>query len=144
MYWGIYDEYTIRYLEPKGKKAVLIRILPPSYKKSGIPYEIYTLSKYTEVLELYFEDICEEPHKGFEDRFILFDEKIATQLIDFVLNHDFDEINVHCGSGISRSSAIMICISKIINRKDIEECIYKNEQLLPNKLVLDRFNNLKK
>lgn len=136
MFFGIYDDYTIRTLKPKGKKPILIRVLEPSYKKSGIPYKIREIDRYIDVLELYFEDIADEKYK---DSHILFNENMGNELINFVYKNDFDEVIVHCGAGISRSSAIMICASKILGISEIEEKIYKSRRFMPNKLVLNEF-----
>ena len=40
MYWGIYDDYTIRTYKAKGKNPILIRALEPSYRGRN-PYDIY-------------------------------------------------------------------------------------------------------
>lgn len=142
MYWGVYDNYTIRTLIPKGKKAFLVRALEPSYKERGIPYKIYTINQYENVLELYFDDIWEVTSNRAYDRFNLFNEDMAKELINFINKNEFDEINVHCSAGISRSSALMICISKIINKPEIEEEIINCESFIPNKLVLNVFDNV--
>lgn len=142
MYWGIYDDYTIRMLRPKGKKALLIRALEPSYKERGIPYKIYALNQYVDVLELYFDDIWEIVSDRVYDRYRLFNEDMANELIDFIKRNEFDEINVHCGAGVSRSSALMICVSKIIGKPEIEQKIYECDRFLPNKLVLDVFDKV--
>lgn len=143
MYWGIFNDYNIRHYKPQGKKAILIRALEPSYKQMGIPYNIKYLSSYVNVLELYFQDFREVPPEKYKDRFKLFNEKLALELIDFIKNNDFDEIAVHCSAGISRSSAIMICISRIINNKEIEDTIFKHTELYdPNPLVLQEFDKV--
>ena len=142
MYWGIYDDYTIRMLRPKGEKALLIRALEPSYLERGIPYKIYTLNQYTDVLELYFDDIWEIVSDRVYDRYRLFNEDMAKELIDFINRNEFDEINVHCGAGISRSSALMICVSKIIGKPEIEQKIYECGRFHPNKLVLSVFDEV--
>lgn len=142
MYWGIYDDYTIRMLRPKGKKAILIRALEPSYKERGIPYKIYALNQYIDVLELYFDDIWEIVSNEVYDRYRLFNEDMAKELISFIKKNDFDEVNVHCGAGISRSSALMICISKIIDMPQIEKEIINSNRFIPNKLVLSVFDKV--
>lgn len=141
MYWEIYDNYTIRSIKPKTDKSILIRILEPQYKNYGIPYKIHSLDKYIDVLELYFDDIVEIPPEEYKNRFVLFNNDMAKQLTDFIITHDFEEINVHCNGGQSRSAAIMICISKILDRKDIEESINKDSRFKPNKLVLNIFDD---
>lgn len=142
MYWGIYDDYTIRMLKPKGKRALLVRALEPSYLEKGIPYKIYTLNQYVDVLELYFHDISEIVSDEFYNRYRLFNEYMARELIDFIERNDFDEINIHCSAGISRSSALMICVSKIIGNEEIEQEIYKSSRFIPNQLVLSVFNRV--
>lgn len=142
MYWGVYDDYTIRMLRPKGKKAILIRALEPSYKEKGIPYKIYALNQYIDVLELYFDDIWEILSAEVYNRYNLFNEDMAKELITFIRKHDFDEVNVHCGAGISRSSALMTCVSKIIGMPQIEQSINECERFIPNKLVLSVFDKV--
>lgn len=141
MYFGIYDNYTIRSLKPKGKKPILIRALEPEYLREGkIPYEIRYIDKYVDVLELYFEDIVDYPPVEYKDRFVLFNTNMARQLIDFIMKNDFDEIMVHCNAGVSRSSALMICISKILGIPEIEDKVYKSGRFVPNKLILNEFS----
>lgn len=143
LYWGIYDDYTVRKLEPRGNKPILIRILEPSYKRNNkIPYKIETIDKYI-VLELYFDDISEYPPEKYKDRFVLFDINMAKKLVSFIEKHDFDEIVVHCSQGISRSSAIMVCISRILNLPEIEKTIYKCGRFKPNNLILNEFSKIK-
>ena len=140
MYWGIYDDYTIRTVKPKTENSVLIRLLEPSYLTRGIGYKIYHLDKYKAVLELYIDDIREVYNEECYTRFKIFNSVHAMELINFIHTHDFDEVNVHCSAGISRSSAIMICISKILNLKEIEETILNSNHYSPNPLILDNFN----
>jgi len=63
------------------------------------------------VLRLEFDDISEP-----ENPYILFDEALAVQVIDFVEevrdSHEVEGILVHCEAGISRSSAVAKWISK--------------------------------
>lgn len=143
MNWGIYDDYTIRTLKPLGAKTILIRVLEPSYKQMGVPYQIDYINEYMDVLELYFDDIDREFEGQYKDRFVLFDEVIAKKLNQFILKNEFNEVRVHCNAGIRRSSATMICISRILERPDIEEEIKNCNRYIPNELVLNRFNNCK-
>lgn len=142
MYWSILDDYTVRRYSPKGKKAILIRILEPRYKRQGEPYNIYTINEYSNVLKLYFDDITKIPNEKHKNRFVSFGEKDCMELISFIKNNHFDEIVVHCNAGISRSSAIMICISKLLNLKEIEDEIYSSRRFNPNKLILKIYDNL--
>lgn len=142
MYWGIYDDCTIRRIKPKTKKSLLIRALEPSYLENGVPYKILYLDEYLAVLDLYFDDIYELiPDKVYDNR-RLFNEDMALRIIEFVKKYEFDEINIHCGAGISRSSALMICVSRVIGAKSIEDKIISCERYIPNGLVLDIFNEV--
>lgn len=141
MYFGIYDNYTIRNLKPKGKRPILIRALEPEYLKLGkIPYDIKYINEYIDVLELYFEDITDYPPIEHKDRFLLFNKEMAKKLIEFINKNDFDEIIIHCYAGVSRSSALMICVSKALGIQEIEEKIYKSGKFAPNKLILNEFS----
>lgn len=140
MYWGIYDNYTIRTVKPKGENSILIRLLEPPYLTRGIDYKIYHIDKYKAVLELYIDDIREIFSDECYTRFKIFNSAHAMELISFIQAHEFDEVNVHCSAGVSRGSAIMICISKILNLKEIEESILNSSRYLPNPLIIDTFN----
>lgn len=137
MYWGIYSEECVQHLKLKGERPILIRALEPSYKGSKIPYEIQNINEYVDVLELYFDDITS---KRDDEKFVLFDEDMGCKLIHFINRNKFDEIVVHCSMGVSRSSALMICISRILNLPQIEEDIIKSGRFCPNKLVLEEFS----
>lgn len=141
IYWGIYDDYSIRRYKPKTNKALLIRALEPSYKEY-CPYKISKINEYKDVLELYFEDIRDVPPEEYKDRFKLFDKSMAQQLLDFINSNEIEEVIVHCSAGISRSSALMICISKILGRDDLEEQILNCGRYYPNEVVLEIFNSL--
>ena len=138
MYFGIYDDMTVRKLELKGSKSILIRILEPSYLKNGIPYEIKNLDKYVNVLELYFDDI-QIPR--LQRKSVFFTNEMAKKLNQFILENDFDEIVIHCNAGISRSPAIGLCVAKILNSKNMEQQITNYTHFLPNKQILDTFES---
>lgn len=142
IYFGIYDDYTIRSYKPKGTKPILIRVLDPSYRTKECPYNIQYINKYLAVLKLFFEDISERPPKKYENRFITFNSEMAKEFYDFIMENEFDEIIIHCCDGASRSSALMICFSKIINRPDLEEFIRKSDRYYPNTLVIEEFTQL--
>lgn len=141
MKWGIYDDYTIRNIKPTEKNSVLIRILEPRYKESGIPYEIKYLNKYSAVLNLYFDDITSDFTDRYEDRFIKFDESMAIKFIDFITSQNIDEINIHCNKGSSRSSALMYCAALILEDNSIINEIENDTYYNPNKQVLNVFKN---
>ena len=138
MYFGIYDNKTIRQLELKGSKAILIRILEPSYLKNGIPYEIKNIDKYVNVLELYFDDIL---IPKLQRKSVFFSNEMAKKLNQFILENDFDEIAIHCNAGISRSPAIGLCVAKILNAKDMGQQITNYTHFFPNKQILDTFDS---
>ena len=142
LYWGIYDDYTVRTLEPRGKNPILIRVLETSYKGNNIPYEIETINKYKNILELYFDDISDYSER-YINKFSLFNKDMAQELVKFINENIFDEVVVHCSAGISRSSAIMICISRILGLKTIEENIYKCGMFYPNTLVINEFSKIR-
>ena len=138
-HWSIQDLYSVKNYKPKGSKVLLIRVLEPNYNtknNSDLNYR----DNYNSILELKFQDIREYPPKEYLNRFVLFDADMASFLIDFIKNNlDADEIVVHCSSGQSRSSALMIGISRLLNRQDIEEEINNNNYYNPNPLVLEQF-----
>lgn len=138
MYFGIYDNNTIRKLELKGSKPILIRILEPSYLKNGIPYEIENLDKYDNVLELYFDDILVPK---LQSKCVFFSNEMAKELNQFILENNFDEIAIHCNAGISRSPAIGLCIAKILKSKEMEQQITNYTHFCPNKQILSTFNS---
>lgn len=142
MKWGVYDDYAIRNIKPIGDNSVLIRVLEPRYRETGIPYKIKHLNEYNEVLELYFDDIRFDIPDEYKDRFIEFNEEMANKLIDFIKKHDINEVNVHRNKGSSRSSAIMYCIALILDDKSIINEIDSDSYYNPNKQVLSVFKSI--
>lgn len=142
MKWGIYDDYTIRKVKPTRNNSVLIRILEPRYKETGIPYKINYLDEYSAILELYFDDINFNIPDNYKDRFVQFNEDMVIELINFIKNNDFNEVNVHCNKGSSRSSAIMYCVALILNNKSVIKEIDRDSYYNPNIQVLDIFKKV--
>jgi len=66
--------------------------------------------------EQFLNNRTEEENK----RFILFDETISTNILEFVENNvkDIELIVVHCHAGICRSVATASALSKILNNED--------------------------
>ena len=122
MYYNILNSSSIQNYIPKGNTPILIRVLEPSYKYLGTPYQITNIDKYKAVLELYLDDT----KLTYDNKDNIFNYETAKILNDFILKNEFDEIVVHCSLGISRSPAIMICIAKILNNKKLENIIKKN------------------
>ena len=120
MYFGIYGKRVIEKLMPRGKRPILIRILPPSDKEEGIPpSKLEHIDKYVDVLELYFNEIIDEEHQSKEE-FVYFSKDMAMQLNDFILRNDFDEIAIHCSVGIQRSPSVGLCVAKILDNPKLE------------------------
>lgn len=67
-----------------------------------------------------------------------FDLDNAKKLNDFIINNDFDEVITYCALGISRSPAIMICISKILKSPLMEKLIKENYKFY-NKSIVNEF-----
>lgn len=140
MYFGIYDYRTIQSLKPKTDNAVLIRVLEPSYQVSGIPYDIENIGDYKNVLELYFHDITDTKIQ-LPNNFIYFSKDLSKKLNNFILENNFDEIAIHCSAGISRSPAIGLCVSKILENMEMENMILSYSHFIPNKQILETFNS---
>lgn len=132
MYFGIYDEFRVRNLSLRGKKAILIRIFAPnSCLKER--YSISNLSDYEAILELDIFDYVKEPN-GNEL------EDVFTKLNNFILDNDFDEVVVHCSLGMSRSPAIMLCIARILKNTELENII-KEKFKFYNRFIVKEFEN---
>lgn len=136
MYFSICNDVSIRNHNKKGDKAILIRILEPSYKLSGIPYKINNIDQYKDILELYIDDTV--IGSDIINKENVFDYEKAKILNDFILKNNFDEVVVHCSLGISRSPAIMLCIAKILNNSELEKII-KEKYKFYNLYLVDIF-----
>lgn len=130
MYFGIYGEDEVDNIVLRGKKSVLIRICG---NKS-----LETSNLYDRILELDIYDIVSYKCLTNEFKLELINQFI--KLNEFVLDNDFDEVIVHCSLGISRSPAIMICISKILGNIKMEKII-KDNFFNYNKIILNEFEN---
>ena len=127
MYFGIYNNHTIKNWIPKGKQPIIIGCLSKNeYQTSKI--DIHHQTTKTKILLL-----------DIEDKHYLTEEN-AQQLNNFIVNNEFDEIITFCALGISRSPAIMICISKIIKAPIIEKIIKENYKNY-NKHIVKDFEN---
>ena len=81
---------------------------------------------------LKFSDIEEET-----DNEILFNEKLAKEIIDFIIKNKDKKFVVNCEAGISRSAAIGMFIEEFLNN---ETTIDKHIRFEPNMFI---FNTLK-
>lgn len=127
MYFGIYNCYAIKNLKLSGKKTILVRCLSESEYVSSPPI-INNSDAYSNILKLNVNDTN------------VFDLNNAKLLNEFIMNNDFDEVITHCALGISRSPAVMICISKILQSKDMEQLIKENYRFY-NKAIVETFEN---
>ncbi len=145
LYFSVNGEREMENFMPKGKKAILIRALEPEYKEEGIPYKIKNMDKFSNVLELYIMDVYDpddpENVNQFEGKCKYFTEEMAVELNEFILNNDFDEVTVHCTAGISRSSAIAMCIARILKLEDLVVKI-ANGLFTPNLAILSVFSKI--
>lgn len=139
MKYKILNDYDIRRYKPIGKHSCLIRVLEPEYKKVGIPYHLKNESDFHSVMELYFHDIRE--HLSQKDRFVIFNEDIANDVIELIAQNEFDEIVVHCNAGQSRSAGIMMGIAMLLKNKRLEEEILSDSYYMPNPIVVNSFRN---
>lgn len=127
MYFGIYNSHTIKNWIPKGKQPIIIGCLSKSeYNTSKL--EIKNQTQKTKILLL---DIKDDHNLTLEN---------IQKLNNFIINNEFDEIITFCALGISRSPAIMICISKIIQNQVIEKTIKENYKYY-NKYIVSDFEN---
>ena len=127
MYFGISNSYMIKNLKPNGKKTVLIGCLSEcEYGNSDII--LPSSDGDIEFLKLNIKDNN------------IFDLNNAEILNDFVLEHDFDEVITFCALGLSRSPAVMICVSKILQSKEMEELVKKYYKFY-NKYIVNSFED---
>lgn len=123
MYFGVSNSYSIRSLKFKGKKPIVISCLSNS-EYSDIGFDGF--EDFVKTLELDITDTND------------FDLKNAELLNEFILNNEFDEIITYCALGMSRSPAIMICISKILDSSLMEKTI-KDKYKFYNKSIVESF-----
>lgn len=124
MYWGIFSRYEIERYTPKKKKALLIRCLEPEEIKKENEIESKYLLNYETILELYFNDTIKEEFKNKDS----FSKDMAMSLVKCIQLIDFDEINIHCAAGVSRSATIMYAIAVLLNQEDIQKEIINTKR----------------
>ncbi|MFW6311231.1 MAG: hypothetical protein ACOC1K_03240 [Nanoarchaeota archaeon] len=97
---------------------------------------------HSNVLILKFDDlIVEPPADKTKKKYILFNEKMAKEVITFLDNNeDKDNFFIHCAAGISRSGAIGKFIMDFYEKTDKEHFESYNKHVLPNGLVLKLLN----
>lgn len=121
MYFGIYDNYTVKNIKPKGRKPVIIRIAD---SKDNLHY-FSKLKNYHAVLNMIVSD---------DDSFTCDN---LNELNKFIIDNDFDEIIFHCTAGVSRSPAIAVAVSRMISEYEMERMIVDYEFFIPNKHIID-------
>lgn len=130
MYVGIFDNIRVRNLKLKGKNKILIRIFDrDAYHVEK--YNILNIDEYNDVLELYIKDISK-----FDD--VSYLSYCFSELNDFLLANNFDEIIVHCSMGMSRSPAIMICIGYMLNNIKLVNMVKENYKFY-NQVIVNEF-----
>lgn len=126
MYFGIYDKDTIKEIVPMGNNSILIRILD----KNTNNVEMFdNLKLYNKVHYIYTYDDSS------------FSNEQLHELNKFIMDTDFGEVAIHCNAGISRSSAIGICVARMLNSKAMENIIVNCNYFIPNKHILSILNN---
>lgn len=135
MYFHICNEVNVRNFELMGERSLLIRALEPSYKEKT-PYKINNIDSYLDVLELYIDDTPNEKYVTLNS----FNFNKALELNKFILENEFDEVVIHCALGMSRSPALMICVSKILGNKKLEELV-KEKYDCYNQFIVEVFEN---
>jgi predicted protein tyrosine phosphatase len=89
------------------------------------------LDSASNVLNLSFDDTEEQ----IQDKFILFDEQMADEIVNFVHNNENKNLFViHCLMGISRSGAVGEVLSDYF-KIPYEKFKRDNPQVIPNCLV---------
>lgn len=90
------------------------------------------------VLKLQFDDAVEDP----EHSLVLFDERIAAQIVDFIHRMDTERpLFINCGAGISRSGAVGEVLNdyfnKYLERNELDDEYFRrmNRQIQGNPLV---------
>lgn len=136
MIFGIYDEYRIKDIIPKTHNTLLIRILEPSNIKEDNS-DLRYANDYKKIIHLYLYDIYNVEDIIKKE----FNQKNLKIINNIILENNYEEILIHCSLGISRSPAVMICISKIINNKKLEKFI-KNNYSFYNQMIIEDFEQI--
>lgn len=136
MIFGIYDENRIKDIIPKTHNTLLIRILEPFNiieNDNDLKYQ----NDYREIIHLYLYDTYSTSDIVKQE----FNKRNLNIISNTILQNNYEEILVHCSLGISRSPAVIICISKIINNKKLENFIKEN-YVFYNKMIIDIFEQI--
>jgi len=136
MYFRICREDEVENIKLNGKESILIRI--------GCYNDIRTKNLYKEILYLDIKDVVFFEYVTIDFEMNLIDNFI--KLNNFILENNFDEVIVHCALSISRSPAIMICISKILGCKKIEDFVKEGFSCYSKVIVsyFEQFDYIKK
>ncbi|WP_336770105.1 hypothetical protein [Bacillus bombysepticus] len=125
-------EQAIHFQPVKNKKTVLIRIHDPNETVKSPIYE----DLFVDILLLSFHDVV--PKDYLPSNIKYFDKVNADKFITFVKEYiDAHTIVIHCHAGISRSPALAIGISWIINDNNLQDQILESGKYIPNPHVLN-------
>lgn len=93
-----------------------------SIRDTDAPKIVHEYSNCKEVLHLHFDDITPRQKDRFESikDFVLFDQGMAEEIVDFVNKHDVSNCYIHCTAGVSRSAGVASALSKHYNGDDME------------------------
>jgi len=126
---------------PVGVPHLIISISTPGDEEAEVRLNEFTV----DVLRLSFNDLDQEPGPAFRKVYgepVLFDEKLAVQIRDFVqanVGRSIKQIVVHCDAGQSRSPAVAAALAKKLNGSDDEfwepSVMYAQRRYSPNRLV---------
>ena len=136
MIFGIYDENRIKNIIPKTHNTLLIRILEPFNIKENDD-DLKFKNDYRKIVHLYLYDT-------YNTSDILkqkFNKDNLNIIANIIYQNNYEEILIHCSLGISRSPAVIICISRLINNKELENFIKENYPFY-NKMIINIFEQI--
>ena len=123
--------------EYKNKNYIIISI----HESPIEDYNIHFSKDYfcKDVLELHFSDIQESWESKIPSDFLLFSDKDAEDIVNFVKKYEnspIDEILIHCNAGVSRSTAVAAAISEYLG---MDSSVYFKEGS-PNEYIYKKLS----
>ncbi len=124
---------SISFKPNENEKTVIIRINEPDYEVKDLKYK----DLFTDILEVSFHDVV-KGMKNLDDSIVLFNNEHSNKIIEFIKRHkDADTFVIHCIAGVSRSSAVGLSLSWILNNSRLEQAILKSKMYSPNSFILE-------